>query len=174
LEELDALSRLMRRSVRGLSSGFYSDTETDGAERFITSPDPDIITDGTFYVIEAGTELIACGGWSSRRKLFTGSADQEGLSAERLDPAVDPARIRAFFIAPEWARRGLGTRLYAECERRALEAGFRSFELVATLPGVPFYARLGFAEREPVTIDLPDGGSVPAIRMTRAIGAPST
>ncbi|AIE85071.1 Acetyltransferase, GNAT family [Fimbriimonas ginsengisoli Gsoil 348] len=159
----------MRRSIRRLSDGFYSPIEAEAAERFIAVPDPDVIADGTFYVIEATGEIVACGGWSARRKLFTGSSEQEGLSDERLDPRVDAARIRAFFIDPGHARQGLGTVLYLECKRSALAAGFMSLELVATLPGVPFYARLGFEEVEPVPAKLPDGTVLPCIRMCRTI-----
>jgi len=168
-EDIPAIETLMRSSVRGLSGGFYNDAETDGAESYITKPDPDVISDGTFYVIEDGARLIACGGWSRRKKLFAGPSDQEALSSEYLDPDNDPAKIRAFFIDPNFARQGLGRRLYEACREAAIDAGFKSFELAATLPGVPFYRSLGFAKIEPIDAILPDGSILPCLKMSRPI-----
>lgn len=167
-DDIPAIGDLMVASASGLSAGFYDAQQTADSAQFLTVPDPDIIADGTYYVIEEDG-LIACGGWSARRKLFTGSAGQEGLSAERLDPATEPARIRAFFVHPHHARRGLGRMLYDRCEEAALAAGFQSFELMATLPGVPFYTSLGFTAHEPVPIDLPNGRPLPCRRMERQI-----
>jgi len=168
-DDIPAIESLMRSSVRGLSTGFYNDAETAGAEAYITKPDPDVIADGTFYVIEDGARLVACGGWSRRKKLFAGPSDQETLSSDFLDPVDDPAKIRAFFIDPEYARQGLGRRLYEACREAALKAGFKSFELAATMPGVPFYRNLGFAEMEPIDAQLPDGSILPCLKMSRPI-----
>jgi GNAT superfamily N-acetyltransferase len=91
----------------------------------------------------------------------------------RLDPAVDAARIRAFFVHPDWARRGLARQLYDACERAASAAGFRRFELMATLPGEPLYRALGFTPVESVTLTLEHGTTVPFVRMTRDIDRPT-
>ena len=86
-----------------------------------------------------------------------------------LDPRVDAARIRAFFVHPDFARRGLARALYAECARAARAAGFRRLELMATLPGEPLYAALGFAPIERVALSLGNGIELPLVRMGRAI-----
>ena len=96
----------------------------------------------------------------------------KGAADPRLDPATEPARIRAFFVHPQWARRGLARRLYAACARAAWEAGFRHFELMATRPGEPFYEALGFAVMERVVVPLPGDVAVPFARMRRAIEPP--
>jgi len=159
----------MVKSVQGLSEGFYDQGQAASAARYLTIPDRDIVADGTYYVIEEEGRIVACGGWSARRKLFTGSTDQETLSEGRLDPAADPARVRAFFVDPGYARRGLGRQLYAACEQAARAAGFRSLELMATLPGVPFYRSLGFIDAGAEDVLLPDGTPLPCLRMVREI-----
>ena len=119
-------------------------------------------------VVEAGGRILGCGGWSRRRTLYGG--DQRPVwAADYLDPRVDAARIRAFFVAPEAARRGVGRALLEACLEAASAAGFRSFELMATLPGVPFYRANGFAEVEPVTDLLPDGIALRFVRMRREL-----
>jgi len=168
-DEIDRIRDLMVQSVAGLSGGFYDDDQTERAARFITAPDPDIIADGTYYVVEIAGELAACGGWSRRRKLFTGSPDQELLSAAPLTPGVDAAKIRAFFVHPNFARRGLARQLYEACEVAARAEGFTAFELMATLPGVPLYRSLGFEGSRPEAMHLPDGTTLPGVPMTRRI-----
>jgi GNAT superfamily N-acetyltransferase len=113
--------------------------------------------------------IVGCGGWSRRRTLYGGDQRPVG-EPELLDPGRDPARIRAFFVAPEAARRGVGRRLLDRCLEAAAADGFRALELMATLPGVPFYAALGFREIERVTDRLPDGVAIPLVRMYRQIG----
>jgi GNAT superfamily N-acetyltransferase len=133
--------------------------------------DTQLVSDGTYYVVDAvgaGEGPVACGGWSARRTLYGGDQAKGGEDS-RLDPAVDPARIRAFFVHPRWARRGLGRQLYAECERAARAAGFRSFELMATLPGEPLYSALGFSAVERLTVRLAGDVDVPLVKMQRRI-----
>lgn len=120
-------------------------------------------------MIEASGAVLACGGWSDRRKLFTGSPGQEALVGERVLPGEEPARIRAFFVDPEHSQRGLGRQLYFACEEAARSAGFAWFTLMATLPGVPFYERLGFQKEDPTDIDLPDGTILPCVVMSKKI-----
>ncbi len=168
-DEIVELGLLMQRAVRGLASSFYREVQLEWAATYLTVPDPDIIADGTFFVITTGTLPVACGGWSTRRKLFTGSAEQELLSEERLDPRSEPARIRSFFVDPDFARRGLGRMLYRSCEAAAEAAGYGSFELMATLPGEPLYLNLGFEPLERTSILLPNGGLLPCVRMSKLL-----
>jgi len=120
-----------------------------------------------FVAVEAGT-IRGCGGWSRRRTLYGGDQRKVG-DTDLLDPAVDAARIRAFFVDPAHARRGIGRRLYDECARAASAAGFTRLELMATLPGVPLYGALGFGEIERVVDVLPDGTSIGFVRMGRSL-----
>ena len=133
--------------------------------------DTQLLRDGTYFVIEADGGLAAAGGWSRRRTLYGGD-QTKGTEDPPLDPAADPARIRAFFVDPAWARRGLGRRLFVACAAAATAAGFRSLELMATLPGVPFYEALGFAAVERTAAALPDGESLALVRMTRVRPGP--
>ena len=109
--------------------------------------DEQMISDGTYFVIEREGKLIACGGWSWRRTAFGGDG---GMAKDDtpLDPATEPARIRAFFVHPDYARQGLGSRILDECEERARAMGFRTMQMTSTLAGIPFYLRYGYAERE--------------------------
>ena len=165
-----ALQDLIRLSVRGLSAGYYAPAQIEAALNEIFGVDTQLITDGTYYVIDGPSGPVAAGGWSARRTLFGGDQMKQG-DDPMLDPAVDPARIRAFFVHPDWARRGLARQLYARCQRAASAAGFRSFELMATLPGEPLYAALGFTSVEPVTLTLAGGVAIPVVRMTREVRA---
>ena len=164
LSEVDALNDLVRESVLGLSLADYSPEQLESSMRHLFGIDTNLIEDGTYYVIEEDGRAIACGGWSRRRTLFGGDqyADR---SDDRLDPATEAARIRAFFVHPSQARRGLASLILEECARAAAAAGFRRLELMSTLPGEPFYARRGFRVLERVTLTLRDGIPFPLIRM---------
>jgi GNAT superfamily N-acetyltransferase len=168
-EETHKVADLMRRSAAGLSAGFYDEHQTQLAAEFLTVPDLDLIADGTFYVVEQDGQIVGCGGWSMRRKLFTGSTDQEDLSSEWLDPTTEPAKIRAFFIDPDHARQGIARQIYEACESAALDKGFQALELMATLPGVPFYEKLGFRPLEDVSIDLPNAEPLPCVKMRKSL-----
>ncbi|OJU65443.1 MAG: hypothetical protein BGO01_16430 [Armatimonadetes bacterium 55-13] len=170
LDDLAPLEPLMKASIRTLSEGFYDEVQAEAAEQFIAVPDPDVIVDGTYFVVEAEGKLVACGGWSRLQKLFTGTTDQEDLPGGKLDPAVDSARIRAMFVHPDFARLGFGKLIYEACERAARECGFLSLELMATLPGVPFYRRLGFLDVEKADLILPNGVVLPCLKMRKVLG----
>ncbi len=159
----------MRRSVEALGPKFYTPAETASAAKFLTIPDPDIIGDRTYFVAVADGAIVGCGGWSRRRKLFTGSSSQEELSAEWLDPARDRAKIRAMFVEPGFARQGIGEQIYLACEQSALDFGFTGLELMGTLPGVPFYRRMGFVEDGPENVELSDGSLLPCVRMYKIL-----
>ena len=139
--------------------------------RYVFGVDSQLIADGTYYVVDSADGPAAAGGWSRRRTLYGGD-QMKGASDPLLDPATEAARIRAFFVHPVWARRGLGRLLYASCARAAWDAGFRRFELMATRPGEPLYAALGFTVVERVTTRLPGPVEVPFARMERSIAAP--
>jgi GNAT superfamily N-acetyltransferase len=170
LADIDAIRTLIDRSVRSLSVGFYTPLEIESGLRYVFGPDTQLIDDGTYFVIESANGLAAAGGWSRRRALYGGDQFKTG-AAPLLDPATDAAKIRAFFVDPDHARRGLARRLFAHCEEQARREGFRMFELGATLPGVPLYRALGFTGEERVDASLPDGTTLPVIRMIRPIDA---
>lgn len=167
LADISALRALIDVSVRQLSGGFYSDAQVESALRFVFGPDTNLIADGTYYVIEADG-LAAAGGWGRRRTLYGGDQTKRDDDPP-LDPATEPARIRAFYVHPSFARQGLARRLYERCAADAATAGFRSLELMATLPGEPLYRALGFAVVEPTIATLPDGETLPLVRMSRAL-----
>lgn len=173
MADVPALQELIGLSVRGLSGGFYTAVQIDAAMRDVFGVDTQLIADGTYYVVDGSTGPAAAGGWSARRTLFGGDQMKQA-DDPMLDPAADAARIRAFFVHPDWARRGLARQLYTACERAASAAGFRRFELMATLPGEPLYAALGFAGVERIALTLADGVAVPFVRMTRRIDLASS
>jgi GNAT superfamily N-acetyltransferase len=127
--------------------------------------DTQLIADGTYWVAEMG-EIVGCGGWSRRATLFGGD-QYAGREDSLLDPTKDAAKIRAFFVHPDWARRGIGTTILDACEGAARAAGFRRFEMGATLTGVPFYEARGYTALETLTVPLPDGASMAIVRMEK-------
>jgi N-acetylglutamate synthase-like GNAT family acetyltransferase len=167
-EDIPSLSALIIDSARQLSRGFYTDAETDAAIKYVFGVDTSLIDDGTYFMATLGGSLAGCGGWSRRNTLYGGDQRPVG-EASLLDPAVDAARIRAFFVAPSAARRGVGRALLNACTVAAAKAGFRSLTLMATLPGVPFYSALGFHSDEDVVDVLPDGTPLGFVRMSKPI-----
>jgi GNAT superfamily N-acetyltransferase len=144
----------MRQSALDLFPNFYDDRQVASGAIHIAQLDMRLIEDGTYFVHEAGGELVACGGWSRRAKLYADSVardDDERL----LDPASEPARVRAMFVRRNWARRGIGTAILEACERAARSEGFQNLLLMATLAGEPLYRAFGFREVERLDIPLP-------------------
>jgi N-acetylglutamate synthase-like GNAT family acetyltransferase len=167
-EDIPELQRLIELSVRTLSVGLYTPAQTEAALIHVFGVDTQLVADGTYYVIEEDTALVAAGGWSARQTMYGGDqAKHEADSA--LDPNAAPARIRAFFVHPAWTRRGLARQLFAKCEAAAHARGFRAFELVATLPGEPLYRALGFSSVEDVSIPLSADLVLPCVRMRRQV-----
>jgi GNAT superfamily N-acetyltransferase len=163
------LKQLIELSVRGLGAGYYTRAQIDSALRFVFGPDTQLIADGTYFVIEdQSAGLVAAGGWSKRRTLYGGDQRKRDIDP-LLDPATEAARIRAFYVHPAFARRGLARQLFEHCAAEALGAGFTRLELMATLPGEPLYRALGFAEIERVVEELPDGGRLSFVRMSRIL-----
>ena len=167
--DVPRLAKLIDISVRALSDGYYSPAQVEGALRHVFGVDTQLIDDGTYYVVDEASELIAAGGWSRRRTLFGGD-QMKAPHDPMLDPAAEPARIRAFYVHPAHARRGLGRLLFETCARAARQAGFRELTLVATKPGEPLYVALGFRVVERLVVDVPGGIALPCARMTRALG----
>jgi GNAT superfamily N-acetyltransferase len=168
--DLTALRLLIRDSVRGLSVGFYSAAEIDASLIHVFGVDTQLIDDESYFVIESDGVIAAAGGWSARRTLFGGDQTKTSIDP-RLDPAVDAARVRAFFVHPAHARRGLARRLFTACHDAARAAGFHRLELAATLPGVSLYTALGFVAREAIDAPMPGGLTLRCIRMDRPIDA---
>ena len=168
-EDIPELQRLIERSARALSVGYYTPAQTEAAIRHVFGVDSSLVTDGTYLAAVDSDQVVGCGGWSRRRTLYGGDQRRVG-PPELLDPATDAAKIRAFFVAPEHARRGIGRLLLEACESAAREAGFRRLELMATLPGLPMYAACGFREVQRTTDVLPDGTAIEFVRMDRPIG----
>lgn len=151
--DIPELERLIAASARALSRGYYDEAQVEAAITHVFGVDSDLVADGSYLVAFDAAGPVGCGGWSRRRTLFGGDRFA-ARDAGGLDPAVDPARIRAFFVAPGEARRGVGARLLDACEDAAVAAGFSGTTLMSTLPGVPFYARHGYAAEGEVSLEL--------------------
>ena len=165
-EDLPAIEEVMRASLSHHGAHFYDPALIPSAVRHIAIPDRQLVDDGTYYVVVEDDRIVACGGWSWRQKLFTGTSDQEATIGD-VDPANDPARIRAMFVLPDYARRGLGRLILETSENAAHEMGFTKFELMATLPGVPLYEACGYSRVKDVTLELPDGTTLDCVRMVK-------
>jgi GNAT superfamily N-acetyltransferase len=168
-DDAAAIDTLMKASIRALFPAFYDARQTASSEVHIGHVDPMLIADGTYFVLEGEPgDLVACGGWSRRDKLFSGEASQEGRS-RLLDPASEPARVRAMFVRGDWTRRGLGTRILRACEAAAASEGFRTLALMATLPGLRLYGNYGFEIVEETSITLPDGVTLACVSMVKPV-----
>lgn len=169
MADVPALQELIAQSVRGLSAGIYSAEQIETALADVFGVDTQLIDDETYFVIVDHDRPAAAGGWSGRRTLFGGSHMQRSDGDPRLDPAIEAARIRAFFVHPDYARRGLARQLYDRCAQDARAAGFRSFELMATMPGKPLYEALGFTPIEAIALPMHGDVVLPLLHMGRAI-----
>jgi GNAT superfamily N-acetyltransferase len=163
-----AIEALIAASARALGAGDYAAEQIEAALLGAWGVDTELIRDGTYFVGQAQDALILCGGWSFRATAFGGDA-HTARESRRLDPEREAARIRAFFVHPAWARRGLGTRLLALCEREASTAGFAAAELVATLPGERLYARHGYVGAGRRSYALPGGLHIDFVPMRKPL-----
>lgn len=166
--DIPALADLIVRSTRELQSAYYTSKQLDGALGSAFGVDTALIADGTYFVVEIETVIAGCGGWSKRKALFGGDTLQNKDDA-LLDPAVDPARIRAFFVDPAHVRRGIASLLLRTCEVEAISHGFSNLELGATLAGIPLYLKHGFIRDQEISVPLPNGEILPLVRMTKRI-----
>src|SRR5262245_13560742 len=169
--DVDALTEVMRASVLELFPRFYDDRQTASAAVHVAHVDPMLIADGTYFVHDVNGEIVACGGWSRRGLLYTGSGSQHG-DDRLLDPHTEAAHIRAMFVRPEWTRRGLGRSILQAGHDAARAEGFQRLDLGATLPGVALYRAFGFREIEPFVVTMPDGVTLDAVAMEREIDPP--
>jgi GNAT superfamily N-acetyltransferase len=162
---------LMKASGAALFPRYYDERQAASAVEYVCRPDPDLLADGTYFVLEHDGEVVACGGWSRRDKLYTGGGHSG--NDRLLDPATEPARVRAMFVREDWTRRGLGRRILVASEQAAAAEGFTNLVLSATLAGLPLYLAYGFvagAETEEV---LADGVILPCVTMEKKIEAES-
>jgi GNAT superfamily N-acetyltransferase len=166
--DVPALHALIEASVRGLQANDYTPAEIEGALGHALGLDSQLVKDGTYFIAEVGGEMVASGGWSYRTTLC-GSDGMTGREPASLDPAKDAAKIRAIFVHPAWARKGLGTVMLAYCEQQAQEAGFLRLEMGSTLTGAPLYRLRGYVAQERIAIPLPNGETLPVIRMTKTL-----
>jgi len=163
-DDADAIETLMRASIRDIFPAFYEAAQVESSVEFVGRVDRQLIDDGTYFVVDEGPDIVACGGWSVRDKLYTGSGPGDD-DDRRLDPATDAAHIRAMFVRGDRTRRGLGTRILAASEDAARAAGFRRLTLMATLPGFELYERYGFRVTERTEVALPNGVLVACVSM---------
>jgi YbgC/YbaW family acyl-CoA thioester hydrolase len=167
LDDRGALESLIARSARELTLGAYSPRQIETALRAAFGVDTQLIQDGTYLVAEANGSMVGCGGWSRRRTLFGGDAHAHRDSAE-LNPERDAAKIRAFFVDPAYARKGIGRAILQQCEAEARRRGFARFELMAMLSGVDFYRAHGYAAGAPVQYELQPGLTIEFVPMSKA------
>jgi N-acetylglutamate synthase-like GNAT family acetyltransferase len=165
-----AIAQLVEQSARALSRDDYSREQLDSAIGTALGVDSQLIRDRTYFVAEAVGRLIACGGWSWRKTLFGGDA-KAGREPDALDPTRDAARIRAFFVHPDFARQGLGRSLLELCEGQIRAHGFTAVELMATLPGQRLYRAYGFEAMAPMDYPLQSGVVIRFVPMRKQLSA---
>ena len=169
--DIPRLREVIEASVRGLQAGDYSPAQIEGALKSVYGVDSQLISDGTYFAAE-GVEpqsaplIVACGGWSTRKTLYGG--DQYAAREDSLlDPTRDAAKIRAFFVHPRWARRGIGSMILDACENAAHAAGFARLEMGATLSGVAFYKAKGYTALDHQQVPLGNGETLPIVKMAK-------
>jgi GNAT superfamily N-acetyltransferase len=175
--DIPQLRALIDASVRGLQADDYSPAQIEGALKSVFGVDSQLIADGTYFIAEAKSETktesaevitVGCGGWSKRKTLFGG--DQWANRTDSpLDPRADAAKIRSFFVHPEWPRRGIGSAILETCEAAAKSAGFTRAEMGATLTGLKLFQVRGYVPIESIEIPLENGASLPVVRMTKQL-----
>ena len=168
LADVPTLRKLIDSSVRGLQAQDYTPAQIEGALATVYGVDSQLIADGTYFVVQDATTIVACGGWSKRKTLY-GADHCAGREDSLLDPQQDAAKIRAFFVHPTWTRRGIGSMILEACEAAARAAGFKRFEMGATLTGVALYKARGYVALENLVVPLPDGESLPIVRMEKRV-----
>ena len=168
-EDIPRLQQLIRESVNVLSADYYTASQIASGLSHVFGVDTQLIVDETYFVANVDNRLVGSGGWSQRKTLFGGDLSKSGGVDPLLDPETEAARIRAFYVHPEWSRRGIGSRILQSCEAAAQMAGFSKIELVATLPGEPLYLARGYEKAEAILIETPDGQSLPAFLMKKTL-----
>jgi GNAT superfamily N-acetyltransferase len=164
--DVPALRVLIDASVRKLQAGDYTSAQIEGALQSVYGVDSQLIADGTYFVVEAESVIVGCGGWSKHKTLFGGD-HWAGREDSLLDPHRDAAKIRAFFVHPDWVRRGIGSMILDACETAATAAGFTRFEMGATLTGVALYRARGYVALENIAAPLKNGETLAVVRMEK-------
>jgi GNAT superfamily N-acetyltransferase len=164
--DVPALRVLIDASVRKLQAGDYTSAQIEGALQSVYGVDSQLIADGTYFVVEAESVIVGCGGWSKHKTLFGGD-HWAGREDSLLDPHRDAAKIRAFFVHPDWVRRGIASMILDACETAAAAAGFTRFEMGATLTGVPLYRARGYVALENIAAPLKNGETLAVVRMEK-------
>ena len=168
LDDRAVLETLIARSARELGVPDYTPQQIEAALEGAFGVDTELIRDGTYFVIECEAKIVACGGWSRRATLFGGDA-HAARSSRLLDPRTEAARIRAFFVDPDYARHGLGRMLLDRCMAAAQSDGFGSLELMATLPGQKLYAKCGFLAQPTEAYQLTPNIAIDFVPMRKAL-----
>jgi len=165
-DDIPQLEELIPLSVRGLQAPYYRAEQMEGAVGSVFGVDRQLIRDGTYFVAEEVGRVVGCGGWSRRRSLHGSDRGRVGEDPP-LDPAIDAARIRAFFVHPKWARQGIGRSILELCEVELQRFGFIRAEIVATLAGEPLYAVHGYRVDQRIELPLENGLTIEAVRMNK-------
>lgn len=168
LEDLEALRDVMSRSIDMLQGSFLNSKQVRASHK-VMGLDTQLVEDGTYFVIERDGRIAGCGGWSWRSTLYGGDASVVSREPRALNPANEPARIRAMYTDPEFARQGVGRLVLQLCEKAAMNAGFSCATMMATMAGVPLYRACGYVEVEPMNETPIDGVSVPLVRMEKRL-----
>lgn len=169
LSDRDEIAVLIAESVRGLSSDVYSEEQIELSIKTVFGVDDDLINDETYFVVEADGGIVGCGGWSRRKTLYGASIYGASRDPEFADPQIDAAKIRAFFIHPAHARKGIGSAILDACEAEAKKHGFKYAEMMATLPGVKLYETRGYSGHESVQVPVGEGVEIECIRMNKSL-----
>ncbi len=167
MNDIDDISVLISESVRGLSRNYYDPQQIELSVKSVFGVDRELVEDETYFVAEIDNRIAGCGGWSKRKTLYGASHYEESRDSEELDPETEAAKIRAFFIHPDAARKGIGRAILRACEDEARSLGFRSAEMMSTLPGVPLYSACGYSGDERVHIPVGEGVDIECIRMKK-------
>lgn len=162
--DIPQIAALIELSVNGLQAGDYSPSQRAAALGSVFGIDTNLIGDGTYLIAELGGQMVGCGGWSKRQAMF-GADSLAASQSAFLDPPIDAARIRAFFVHPDFARRGIGAKILLACENAASNAGFKRFELGSTLTGIPLYSAYGYTPIKRIDTPLPNGETLPIVLM---------
>jgi GNAT superfamily N-acetyltransferase len=164
MADLGELRALMHASITELQKPFLDSRQIESS-RTIMGLDTQLIEDSTYFIVEANGQAAGCGGWSRRATLYGGD-QTPGRNADLLDPMRDPARVRAMYTHPAYARQGIGRLILSLCENAARNEGFSAVELMATMSGEPLYLACGYSPVEQV-VDERGGAPVPLIRMRK-------
>lgn len=168
LEDLDALRAVMRRSIETLQDNFLNPQQVAASHK-VMGLDAQLVADRTYFIVESEGAIAGCGGWSWRSTLYGGDDSLVAREPRALDPATEPARIRAMYTDPAFVRQGVGRLVLQLCEDAARRAGFGSATMMATMAGVPLYRACGYAEADPPISARIDGVEVPLVRMEKRL-----